>query len=257
MIRVENLWCGYLGHPVLQGLSFGIQAGEFVAILGPNGSGKTTLLLALSGVLPLQDGQIEILGIPLKTLNPKARARRMAVVAQDSEVRFPFSCEEVVRMGRYPHQKRWQMDTVRDAETVQHSLHITDTAALADRLITATSGGEKQRVLMAKSLAQETPILLLDEPTSAMDIHRKLQIFGVLQDLNREKNLTILTVLHDVNLAALFCRRMIFMKDGKAIADGPINTVLTAETLEEVYQTRVIVQEIGDTGKRQVIFLPL
>lgn len=256
LICVKNLRCGYPGHDVLKGISFEIQPGEFVGILGPNGSGKTTLLLALSGVVDRQAGDISIRSMSLESLKPKERARCMAAVAQDSQVRFPYSCEEVVRMGRYPHQKRWQMDTFQDEKVVRRCLEIMDIQDLADRLISAMSGGERQRVVMAKALAQEAPILLLDEATSAMDIHRKLQVFRVLEHLNREEMLTVLTVLHDVNLAALYCRRMIFLKEGEVVADGPTEEVLTSEVLETVYQTRVLVQDIPHTGKRQVVFLP-
>lgn len=256
MICVEDLRCGYAEHPVLKGISFRVDSGDFIGVLGPNGSGKTTLLMALSGATRIQSGRIHILDRPLEKLKPKERARLLAVVSQDAALRFPFSCEDVVRMGRYPHQDRWQVDTPHDESVVRHSLEITDTQLLADRLITAISGGERQRVFMAKALAQEAPILLLDEATSAMDIHRKLEIFRVLEDLNHEKHLTILAVMHDVNLAALFCRRLIFIRDGVLVADGPTESVLTSEILEEVYQTRVIVENIGGIGKRQVVFLP-
>ena len=256
VIRAEDLWCGYPGRPVLKGVSVEVRHGEFVGVLGPNGSGKTTLLMALSGIVPLQQGRLEVLGTALKDLRPRERARRMAAVVQSAEARFPFSCEEVVRMGRYPHQKRWQLDSALDSAMVEKSLELTDTEELAERLITATSGGEKQRVLMAKAFAQDTPILLLDEATSAMDVHRKLQIFQVLNQLNHDNMLTILAVMHDVNLAAFFCRRLIFLKDGRVVADGPTDSVLTSETLEEVYQARSRVLEIPETGKKQVVFLP-
>jgi iron complex transport system ATP-binding protein len=256
VILVKDLWCGYPGHMVLRGISFVVEAGEFLGILGPNGSGKTTLLHALSGILPVQEGGIEILGIPLVRLKPRDRARHMAVVSQDSEVRFPFTCQEVVHMGRYPHQKRWQLDSIQDAAAVQRAMVLTDTAMLADRLITAVSGGERQRVIMAKTLAQEAKVLLLDEATSAMDIHRKLQVFKVLEQLHVDNDLTVVAVMHDVNLAALFCRRMIFIRDGCVVADGPSDSVLVPEILEEVYQTRVAIQDIADIGKRQVVFIP-
>lgn len=256
MIRLEEVSCGYAGQTVLRGLSFVVRRGEFIGVLGPNGAGKSTLIAALSGIVPVQSGFIEIDGKPLARLRTRDRARLMAVVAQDVDLRFPFRCEEVVRMGRYPHQKRWQMDSPEDEEAVQRALGATDTAMLAKRLITAVSGGEKQRVVMARSLAQETPILLLDEATSAMDIHRKLRIFRVLDRLNREDGLTVVAVLHDVNLAALFCRRMIFLKDGELVADGPVDSVLTADVLEQVYETPVMVREIEGTDRRQVVFLP-
>jgi iron complex transport system ATP-binding protein len=255
-LKILNLWCGYADYPVLKDLSFAVARGEFAGILGPNGSGKSTLLLALSGVLPFQDGNVEILGAPLQQLKPRERARHMAVLTQDPEVRQPFTCEEVVRMGRYPHQRRWELDHAGDQAAVHKAMLLTDTQALAERLITAVSGGEKQRVTVAKALAQETALLLLDEATSAMDIHRKLQVFRVLQRLNEEDDLTILAVLHDVNLAALFCRRLIFIKEGRIIADGPVEEVLIPRILEDVYETSVLVQEVESLNKRQVVFIP-
>ncbi len=159
-------------------------------------------------------------------------------------------------MGRYPHQKRWQLDSAQDADAVRQAMVLADVEMLAERLITAVSGGERQRVIMAKTLAQQTSVLLLDEATSAMDIHRKLQVFRVLEKLHTEDGLTVLAVMHDVNLAALFCRRLIFLKDGQVMADGASNTVLIPEILEDVYQTRVLIHEVPRTGKRQVVFMP-
>ncbi|MFP5212489.1 MAG: ABC transporter ATP-binding protein, partial [Acidobacteriota bacterium] len=179
MIRVKDLHCGYPGHDVLRGVSFHATPGEFIGVLGPNGAGKTTLLLALSGIIPARSGEIEILGSSLERLKHRERARRTAVVAQESNVRLPFTCGEVVRMGRYPHQGRWGAGSPDDAAVVERVLDITDTRELSERFITAVSGGERQRVVMAKALAQQAPILLLDEATSAMDIHRKLQVFRV------------------------------------------------------------------------------
>ena len=256
VIRVERLRCGYGDRDVLKEVSFEVRRGEFVGVLGPNGAGKSTLMLALSGIVPVRHGRIEVLGRTAQTLKPKERARGMAVIAQDADARFPFTCREVVRMGRYPHQGRWKLDSLEDEAVVSRVIHITDTESLAERLITAVSGGERQRVVVARALAQEAPILLLDEAVSAMDVHRRLQVFRLLERLNVEEGLTILAVLHDVNLAAFFCRRMIFLKGGETAADGQVSEVLTPGILEEVYQTRVLVQEIGRTGKRQVIFLP-
>jgi iron complex transport system ATP-binding protein len=256
VIAVDDLWVGYADRPVIQGISLRIQEGELVGILGPNGSGKTTLLLALSGVIPARQGAIRISGQPLGRLKTRERARAMAFVAQETDIRFPFACREVVRMGRYPHRKAWQWEQPDDERVVERVMALTDTERLADRLITGISGGERQRVLMAKALAQETPALLLDEATSAMDIHRKLQIFSILRELNEAGRLTVVAVLHDVNLAALFCQRLVFLKDGRIVADGPTGQVLTSEILESVYETRAIVQPIAGTQKIQVSFLP-
>lgn len=256
VISVEDLWCGYAGRPVIQGVSFDVKRSEFVGLLGPNGSGKTTLLLAISGVMSIERGLVTIDGHPLPALKHRERARHMAVVPQETEVRFPFECEEVVRMGRYPHQKRWQAESDKDRKAVTKALRLTDAGMLAERLITAISGGEKQRVFVAKALAQEAPIMLLDEATSAMDINRKLQIFRVLEMLSREEGLTVMAVMHDINLAALFCTRLLLLKAGRVVADGDTQSVMTAETLKVVYDTDVVVQEIAATGTKQVVFLP-
>ena len=256
-LAVTELSCGYAGTEILKSMSFTVRRGEFTAILGPNGAGKSTLVLALSGVIPLRGGRVEILGREIGRLSLKERARRLAVLNQDSELRFPFTCREVVAMARYPHRKRWQMEAAGDRQAVERALRLTDTQDIADRLIGEVSGGERQRALMAKSLAQETPILVLDEAVSGMDVHRRLQLFGVLDTLNRTENLTVLAVLHDINLAALFCRRMIFIKDGVIVADDETDGALTPRILEDVYRTRVMVQEIDSIpGKKQVIFLP-
>ncbi len=256
VIQVENLVCGYPGRTALRDVSFVVEPAEFVGVLGPNGSGKTTLMLALSGVVAAREGQIQVLGTALEQLPHKERARRMAAVTQEGEVRLPFSCREVVWMGRYPHQRRFQMESRDDARVVQRAMTLTDTQSLADRLITAISGGEKQRVMVARALAQDTSVLLLDEATSAMDIRRKLQVFKVLEQLNREEGLTILAVLHDINLAALFCRRLIFLRDGQKMADGPAQEILTPAILEAVYRTRVLVQDVAEVGRKQVVFMP-
>lgn len=256
VIGTVDLCAGYGARPVLQGVSLQVFRGDFVGVLGPNGSGKTTLVRALSGVIPVRSGRAEIMGDSVHSLRPRERARRMAVVNQDGDVRFPFPCVEVVRMGRYPHQKSWRMDDPSGDAVVQSAMEATDTVALAERLITDVSGGERQRVMMARALAQSTPILLLDEATSAMDVHRKLQIFTLLEERNREEGLTIVAVLHDVNLAAFFCRRLVFLHDGHAIRQGATQEILTPETLASVYRTEAIVQEIPGTGRVQVAFLP-
>jgi iron complex transport system ATP-binding protein len=256
VIHVENLWCGYNEKPILKGISFEMHAGELVGILGPNGSGKSTLVLALSGILPVVRGHIALSGRLLKDLKHKERARRMAVVAQDTDARLPFSCQEVVWMGRYPHVPKWRMETVEDAGRVQWAMELTDIRELADRPVTAVSGGERQRVMIARALAQETPILILDESTSAMDVHRKLAIFRILEELSTSRKATVLAVMHDVNLAAMFCRRIIFLRDGRIVADGPPETVLTPEIFEEVYETKVLIHTVDSIGKRQVVFLP-
>ncbi len=255
MIQVEQLHCGYPERKVLHDVNLVIDSGDFVGILGPNGSGKTTLVLALSGVLPIAFGSIRWNGRPLSNLTPRERARLMAVVPQDIHVPYPFSCRDVVAMGRYPYQKRGSRETPEDREIIERAMEWTDTLYLAQRPITMLSGGERQRVFVAKALAQNTPVLLLDEAVSAMDVHRKLQIFDLLKTLQEKERRTIVFVLHDINTAAVFCRRLVFLKHGRIVADGATEEVLQPAILEEVYETSAMVYSVpGWNGVRQVFF---
>uniref|UniRef100_A0A831ZN49 ABC transporter ATP-binding protein n=1 Tax=Desulfacinum infernum TaxID=35837 RepID=A0A831ZN49_9BACT len=257
MIHVEHVHCGYPDRKVLHDVTLTIGSGEFVGILGPNGSGKTTLILALSGVLPITAGCIHLDGRPLTMIPHRERARLIAVVPQDVHVPYPFSCWDVVAMGRYPHQRRGGQETAKDDAAVRKAMERTDTLDLAERPITGVSGGERQRVFVAKALAQDTPVLLLDEAVSAMDVHRKLQIFSLLKTLQEEEGRTVVAVLHDVNTAAVFCRRLVFVKGGRIVADGPTREVLTPDILEDVYETPASVYRVpGRDGVQQVFFAP-
>lgn len=255
MIQIEHVHCGYPDRKVLHDIDVTIGSGEFVGILGPNGSGKTTLILALSGVLPVSSGRIRVDGRPLETLPHRERARRLAVVPQDVHVPYAFSCRDVVAMGRYPHQKRGGEETPEDAAAIRRAMEWTDTVHLAERPITMVSGGERQRVFVAKALAQDTPILLLDEAVSALDVHRKLHIFHVFKTLHEKEGRTIVAVLHDINTAAVYCRRLVFIKHGRLVADGPTGDVLDPKILEAVYDTSAVVYDVpGHHGVRQVYF---
>ncbi len=160
-------------------------------------------------------------------------------------------------MGRYPHQRRGGVETPEDTALVRRAMEWTDTLDLAERPITGVSGGERQRVFIAKALAQDTPVLLLDEAVSAMDVHRKLQVFALLKALQEQEGRTIVAVLHDINTAAVFCRRLVFVKGGRLVADGPTGDVLTPEILEEVYETPACVYRVPDhDGVQQVFFAP-
>lgn len=257
MIEVERIQCGYPDRKVLHDVRLNIGPGEFVGVLGPNGSGKTTLILALSGVLPVTAGRIRLDGRPLDMIPHRERARWIAAVPQDVHVPYPFSCWDVVAMGRYPHQRRGGGETPEDVAIVRQAMELTDTLELAERPITGVSGGERQRVFIAKALAQNTPVLLLDEAVSAMDVHRKLQVFSLLKALQEQEGRTVVAVLHDINTAAVFCRRLVFIKGGRIVADGPTGDVLTPEILEEVYETPSSVYRVPDhDGVHQVFFSP-
>ncbi len=237
VIQVSNLSLGYEDRSVLMDLDFRVAPGEFVGILGPNGSGKSTLLHALSGLLPPLSGSIRIKDRHLNLLASRLRAQILAVVPQSTEVRFPFACLEIVLMGRYPHRQRFGSLTDDDLLWALKSMRRTTTDHLKERPITEVSGGECQRVVIARALAQDPQILLLDEATSSLDVRKKLEIFEILRLLNATRGLTVLCAMHDLNLAALYCGRLIFLKGGGIVQDGPTEDVFTPEVLARVYDT--------------------
>ena len=255
MIRVEALCCGYGKKDVINDLSFHLKRGEFAGVLGPNGSGKSTLLFAISGVLPVRSGSVHINGKEISRISIRARARQMASVPQKPEFSFSFKCLSIVLMGRYPFLSGWGGYSATDMEKAMEAMARTETLQLAQRMITEVSGGEAQSVLIAKALAQETDMLLLDEPTSSLDVARKIQVFDLLKQKHSE-NTTILCTLHDLNLAALYCDRLIFLKHGKIVLDGSTKETFNDENLSEIYETDIRVSRHPVTGGPQAHFVP-
>jgi iron complex transport system ATP-binding protein len=248
---------GYENRVVLQGLHFQVEPGEFVGILGPNGSGKSTLIRALSGLLAPQGGRITVKGEVLEDLSSRLRAQILAVVPQSSEVRFPFTCLEIVLMGRYPHRRRLGSLTDEDLIWALKSMRRTTTEHLKERPITEVSGGESQRVVIARALAQDPQLLLLDEATSSLDVRKKLEICEILRHLNERRGLTVLCAMHDLNLAALYCRRLMFLKDGRIVQDGDTEAVFTPAVLSRVYETHMEVTRHPAHQRPYAVMLPL
>ena len=255
MIRLENVTSGYGRKPVLKEVNLHIERGEMAAVLGPNGSGKTTMLLTLCGILPVLSGSIEINGRALNTLRAKEQARQMAAVPQRLEAAFNLKVMSVVLMGRYPHISFLGGYQERDREIALESLRQTRTEHLKDRFSNELSGGEFQRVIIARALAQEADILLLDEAASGLDIARKIEIYDLLVKKNREGT-TILTAIHDLNLAALYCPRLVFLKKGRVALDGPSIQVFTEENLKRVYETDLKVLPHPLTSAPQAHLVP-
>lgn len=255
MISVKNLKAGYGDVEVLKGINLEVSAGEFVGVLGPNACGKSTLVKTLTGVLGRSGGEVEVAGLDPDRVPPRELARTAAVVPQSTAIPFPFSGEEVVSMGRFAHLGRFGAPSNEDLEAVRGAMERTDTIKLSGRLITEVSGGERQRLIMARALAQGAPLMILDEATAAMDVYRKIDTFDLLRELN-EAGTTVVAVMHDLNLAALYCERLVMMRMGELIADGPTGEVFDPETLERVYDTPMEVFTHEATGRPHAIFLP-
>lgn len=255
MIRASGLCCGYGRTDVLHDVDFELARGEMVGLLGPNGSGKTTLLLALSGILAPRKGQVEIDGEPLAGLAPKARAKRMAAVPQRAEVSFGLRVRSIVLMGRYPYVSLLGGFSEEDGRIADAAMRETGTLDLALRDAQALSGGELARVLIARALAQAADVLLLDEAAASLDIARKIEVHDLLAGKNRE-GATVLSAMHDLNLAALYCDRLVFLKQGRVALDGPTHQVFTADNLSRIYETEVRIFAHPDTGAPQALLVP-
>ena len=212
-LEVHNLSFGFNDSLLLKEISFSIAAGELVALIGPNGCGKTTLLKTLLGLLPPNSGSVILFGQPLSTLEPKARAKTIAYVSQQPASSFPLTVRELVALGRYPHGGRGR-ESEADTLAITHALERTAAIELRDRQFNTLSGGEKQKVLIARALAQQARVLLLDEPTLHLDLNFQLQILSALKRLCIDEGITIITVLHDVNLVSLFADKALLLGGG-------------------------------------------
>ncbi len=252
-IRVDNLHAGYNGSEILKGVSLGLAAGDFVGVIGPNGSGKTTLLRSMSRTLPPISGRVEVDGRDIYSTPAREFARRVAVVPQDVYVAFDFTVLEIALMGRSPRMGRFAIESSRDVSIAVDALRRTGTDHLKDRPMNALSGGERQRVMVARALAQEPEILLLDEPTSHLDISFQFEIMDLVRSLNREHSLTVMAVLHDLNLASQYCDRLILIGDGAIQASGGPEDVVTAANIRRVYGAEVWVRRHPTTHRPYVI----
>jgi iron complex transport system ATP-binding protein len=242
VIKTQEVSFGYGSSFQLQNISFQMQKGDFWGVIGPNGSGKSTLLKILGKVLTPRMGTIEIDGTPLKKFRLVDLAKKMAVVGSEAQFSFPYFVRDVVLMGRIPFVGRLGIHSDRDDQIAESALRKTETWSYRDRYIHELSSGERQRVLLARALAQEPEILLLDEPTAHLDLHYEIEIFQILKALNQQENLTILTVSHNLNLMAEFCNQLIVMRDGKCHEIGTPADVLTASLLQDVFRIHSVVQ---------------
>ena len=252
-LKVSDIEVSYGDMPVVKGVSFEVAAGDFVAIVGPNGSGKTTLLRALSRALRPAKGAVYLDEREVYGLSSRELAREMAIVPQETNIAFEFTALEVVLMGRSPHLGRFSIEGPRDLEIATEAMAQTDTLHIADRPINALSGGERQRVIIARALAQQPDIILLDEPTSHLDINYQVEVLELVRRLSREKGITVLAVLHDLNLAAQYCDWMMMLRDGEIYAVGKPEDALTVDNVHAVYGADVWVRKHPATHRPYVI----
>jgi len=234
--HVKGIRFSFNEVPIFNDLSLQFSPGRFYGILGPNGSGKTTLLDMLIAHLRPDAGQIEFMGRPLAGFSHHSLARYIALVPQDYDIRFPFTVTQTVTMGRYPHMPRFSAPDRRDLRSVDAALEATGTEIFRNRLITELSSGERQRVVFARALAQDTPWLLLDEATAHLDIAHTLGILDIASGLVRHKGRTVIAVFHDMNIAAAYCDELILMKNGDIHAAGSVESVLTQSHIRSVFQ---------------------
>lgn len=256
ILDVMGVTCGYGSTPVLSDATLQVSRGELLGIVGPNGSGKSTLLKAMSRVLPPRQGRILLQEDDIYKMRPARAARHLAVVPQEAGLDFPFTVEDVVMMGRIPHLKRFQRESPQDREIVREAMRQTNIIELAERLVTELSGGEKQRVLIARALAQEPEVLFLDEPTSFLDLNYQIEIMELLNRLRYEQGLTAVMVVHDLNLASQYCDNLLVLKAGQIFTAGNPAQVLTEALIKEVYGCEVKVEQRHPGGRPTLVIQP-
>ena len=236
-LAVEQVSFAYdnRARSVVDGVSLNVSRGTIVGLLGPNGSGKTTLLRLLSGTLIPDRGRVLLDGQAIAGMSRRDLARRIAVVPQETHSAFDYSALEIVMMGRYPHLGAFELEGANDLAIARRAMADTGTASFEDRRFAALSGGEKQRVVIAGALAQASDVLLLDEPTASLDLGFQLEIAALLSHLNRDRGTTMVVSTHDLNLAATLCTELVLLKEGRVIAQGPTNNVLTPAHVRDLY----------------------
>ncbi|CAM3436473.1 heme ABC transporter ATP-binding protein [Nocardioides dubius] len=241
------------GQRLIDQVSFSVPAGAVTALVGPNGAGKSTLLRALSGAGPRSSGVVLLDGEDLYALGRRDRARRLALVEQEVRSEFALTVRQTVELGRTPHQSLWSLGSADDETIVAQALERADAAGFAHRQLGTLSGGEQQRVQLARALAQQPSLLLLDEPTNHLDVRAQLHTLRLLGSLAGE-GMTVLAALHDLNLAAAFCDHVVVLADGQVRAVGPVAEVLTPELIGDVYGVRADVLSHPRTGRPLIAF---
>ncbi len=254
-LALQNNSLSYNGNKVVDAVSFSAEAGEFFIVLGPNGAGKSSLLKLIAGIEKTQSGCIDILGKPKSHYSSRELAKIVALVAQQAPVDFPFSVAETVLMGRSPHLGLLGIEGKKDYTLAAEAMSFTGVEQFADRRLDQLSGGERQRVMIARAICQEPKIILLDEPTNALDPAHQLKIMDLMERFRQEKKTTVIMVSHDLNLAAMYSDRLLLMKNGRVVVIGTPAEVFSPEFIEKSYECELFIDEnpIGKVPRVMVV----
>ncbi len=253
IIEVENLGFSYTDKSILKNLSFTIQEDRFVGVIGPNGAGKTTLLNLLCGILLPETGSVRLAAKPIESYSIRDIAQKIAVVRQEFVPAFDFTVSDIVSMARTPYLGLFGLLGRQDIEIIDQALESTELTGFTDRTLSSLSAGERQRVFIARALAQNTPILLLDEPTTFLDMKHQVGIYDMLKTAQLEKGKTILAITHDINLAAQYCDEILFFASDGSYQFGRPEEILSTEQIRKNLGVRVFAGKIG----RENFFIPL
>jgi iron complex transport system ATP-binding protein len=257
MLELRHVSCRYDDHFVLKDINVRIEDGGLVGVIGPNGSGKTTLIRAVTRTIKLAEGEVLLKGEKLDTLSFKELAQQVAVVGRLYDLDVRMRVEDLVLLGRIPHRKGLRlMERRSDLGAAEEAMDLTGTLSLRSRFVDSLSSGERQLAFIARALAQEPELLLLDEPTSHLDIGHQARVLDLVRKLNRDRGLTVLVVLHDLNLASQYCDRIFLLSDGVLWKDGTPDEVLTYRNIEEVYHTPVVVMKNPVSSRPGVFLVP-
>ena len=252
-IYVEGLHFAYNKTPVLKGVDMRISKGSFTTIVGPNGSGKSTFVKNLTRMVHSDKGVVTVKGRDLASYSHKELSKVMASVPQVTSTEFDFSAQEVVMMGRYPHLRRFQPETEQDYRIVEEAMKATGVWKMRDFPINSLSGGERQRVIIARAIAQEPEILVLDEPIAHLDLHHQIELMRLTRRLTKERGITVVAILHDLNFAIEFSDYVFMMKEGRIYKEGPPSSVIQEDFIKDVYEVDVTLIVNPVTGNPHVI----
>ncbi len=253
IIEIDNLSFGYEEQLIIKQLSLSVAHGQFLAIAGPNGVGKTTLLNLICGLFKPASGNITIDSIPIGAYSARTLAQKVAVVRQEFVPVFDFTVTEVVSMARTPYLSALGFESEQDRKIVAEAMEKTDTARFAKRLLRNLSGGERQRVFITRALAQQTPVLLLDEPTTFLDLKHQVGIYDLLKTTQLEKGKTVVAVTHDINLAAQYCDEVLLLGNDNSFIIGKTKDVFSSQQIEKVFGVKTLSSELGE----EKFFIPL